>query len=77
MHNYGILNSTDGGSYTVKVDNSRIAGTTWTIWNCTGFTTLVGASLLDGGPVAEGGGTVTCAGVYDEDYVFYPSDCPP
>jgi hypothetical protein len=48
-----------------------------TICNDTGFTTRVGASLLDGGAVYNpGGGTLTCAGMYDENYVFCASTCP-
>jgi hypothetical protein len=72
---YGIFNWADsGGPYTVRVDHSRIVGSI-TIFNESGFfTTFVGASQLAGGPVWGGG--VTCAGVYDEDYTFYPSTCP-
>ena len=33
----------------------------------------VGASRLEGGTVE---GPVTCAGVYDENYIFYPNTCP-
>jgi hypothetical protein len=66
---YGIYNEATGGSYTVKVNNSRITSDDNTIVNDTEFTTLVGASQLAGGGVT-GGGTVTCAGVYDENYNF-------
>lgn len=62
-------------SYIVRVSNSQLTGTTNAILNDTAFTTLVGASLL-AGPVEEGAGTVTCAGVYDVDYKFYASSCP-
>ena len=74
--NYGIYNYAESGSHTVKVDNSRITGSTATILNDSEFATYVGASLLDGGDVYTGGGTVTCAGVYDENYTFYASTCP-
>jgi len=67
--NYGIVNVAGSGSYTVLVNNSQISGSTRTIYNDPSFTTRVGASQLDGGAVA-GGGTVTCAGVYDEAYAF-------
>jgi hypothetical protein len=73
---YGIYNSGSSTPYTVTVNHSQVAGETNAISNNgTGYTTLVGASHLLGGPVA-GSGTETCAGVYDEDYVFYPSSCP-
>jgi hypothetical protein len=64
---YGIYNSAGGGSYTVKVDNCQVSGSTNTIYNDTEFTVRIGASQLDGGPVT-GGGVVTCIGVYDENY---------
>lgn len=65
--NYGVYNYAFTGTYTVTVDNSQIQGSTYTIYNSPPFTTRVGASKLDGGPVASGG-TVTCVGVYDENY---------
>jgi len=52
----------------VRVNNSQITGNT-TIRNDSEFTTRIGASQLSGGAVV-GGGTVTCAGVYDESYTF-------
>jgi hypothetical protein len=54
----------------VLVNNSQVTGNTNTIYNDTEFTTRVGVSQLDGGPVFINGGTVTCAGVYDENYAF-------
>jgi hypothetical protein len=65
--NTGINNWATGGSYTVKVSNCQVTGSTNTIYNDTEFTVRVGASQLDGGAVT-GGGTVTCIGVYDENY---------
>ena len=73
--NYGIYNLASTGSYTVQVNNSQVSGSTNTISNDSEFTTQVGASKMDGGGVT-GGGTVTCAGVYDENYAFYASTCP-
>jgi hypothetical protein len=72
----GIYNEATGGSYTVQVDNCQITGGTNTVRNDAEFTTLVGASLLDGGTANANGGTVICAGVYDEAYTFYASTCP-
>ncbi len=73
--NRGVYNSAASGSYTMKVNNCQVTGSTNTIVNDTEFTARIGASQLDGGPVT-GGGTVTCAGVYDENYTFYASTCP-
>lgn len=73
---YGIYNDAYSGSYNVIVNNSQISGATNTIRNNSFFTNLVGASLLDGGAVNPNGGTVTCAGVYDENYTFYTNTCP-
>jgi hypothetical protein len=76
--NISIHNMVTGETtYTVIINNSQINGDTSTIRNTAGFTTLVGASQLAGGAVdTSGGGTLTCAGVYDEDYTFYASSCP-
>ena len=74
--NYGIFNSAASGSYTVTINNCQITGSTTTISNDTEFTVRIGASQLDGGNIALNGGTVTCAGVYDENYTFYASTCP-
>ena len=74
-NSYGISNSASGGAHTVTINNSQVKGSTNTIQNSALFTTLVGATQLSGGPVT-GGGTITCAGVYDEAYVFFQSTCP-
>ncbi|MBU0492845.1 MAG: hypothetical protein KKB13_13435 [Chloroflexi bacterium] len=74
--NYGLYNYALSSSYTVRVSNSQVAGSTNTIYNNAQFTTYVGATLLDGEAVAPNGGTITCAGVYDEAYAFYASTCP-
>ena len=73
---YGVYNEADSGSYTVRIDNSQITSLNNTIVNDAEFTTRVGASQLAGRAVVTGGGTVTCAGVYDENYVFRASTCP-
>jgi hypothetical protein len=75
-YNYGIYNEAGGGTYTVEVNNCHITGIYRTIRNDGGFTTLVGASLLEGPGVSGVGGTEICAGVYDENYTFYDSTCP-
>ncbi len=63
-------------TYDVYVNNSNITGENSTIQSDTEFTVLVGSTWLSGGGVFTGGGTVTCAGVYDENYTFYASSCP-
>ena len=73
---YGILNYASNGSYVVLVNNSQITGTTNTIFNNAYFTTRIGASKLDGGAVYAGGGTMTCAGVFNASYSFFASTCP-
>lgn len=71
----GLGNSGNTSSYVVRVSNCQVMGYTNSILNATAFTTLVGASLLDGA-VDDSAGTVTCAGVYNESYAFYASTCP-
>jgi len=73
--NYGIYNYAPSGAYTVLVNNSQISGSTNTIYNDPNFTTRVGASQLDGGAVFVGGGTFTCIGAYDENYVALDATC--
>ena len=70
-YNYGVYNDTSG---TVTINNSVIKGTTNSIDNGAGVTTLVGNTKLDG--VTSNAGTLTCAGVYNATYAFYPSTCP-
>ncbi len=65
---YGVYNVAAAGSFTVAINGSRIAGSTFTIRSDSEFTTFVGASQLAGGAVSENGGTVTCVGAYDESY---------
>jgi hypothetical protein len=74
-NSYGITNSAGSGAHTVTISNSQVTGATNTIQNNAFFTTRIGASQLGGGPVT-GGGTITCAGVYDEAFVFFASTCP-
>ncbi|MEO7255953.1 MAG: hypothetical protein ABIZ64_17145 [Casimicrobium sp.] len=66
---FGIYNATTGGSFVVRATNSQIAGNAYTIFTIPSYTTLVVASQLSGGAAGGGGGTVTCIGVYDENFV--------
>lgn len=74
--NYGIHNTAGSGTFGVVVRDSQIIGSSYTILNDSEFTVLVGASQLGGGTVSAGGGTCTCAGVYDENFTFHASTCP-
>jgi Collagen triple helix repeat (20 copies) len=69
-NNYGVYNVFTS---TATIDNSVITGSTMTLYASAGDIAKVGASKLNGGPVF---GAVKCAGVYDENYTFYPSTCP-
>jgi hypothetical protein len=57
------------------INNSVIIGSTNTIYNGTSTTTRVGNTKLAGGAVSNSG-TLTCAGVYDENYTFSTDTCP-
>jgi hypothetical protein len=73
---YGIYNQGTVGSYIVDVGNSIITAVTATVRNDDEFVTRIGASQLAGGAV-QGGGTVKCAGVYDEIFDFHAGPaCP-
>ena len=76
VNNNGIFNYATSGTYTVFVNNSQVTSTDNTIQSDSEFTVRVGASKLAGDLATSGGGTLTCAGVYDENYVFYASTCP-
>lgn len=75
--NYGLYNTATGGAYSVFIDSSIVSGSTNTISSDSEFIVRVGASKLEGGSVSTGGGAVTCAGVHDENYSFFNSNCPP
>ncbi len=70
---YGIYNDTVAA--TVSVDTSRIAGTTATIFNQAAYIARVGGSLLDGGPVVPGDGSIVCANSHNSAYEFLMPDC--
>jgi len=70
---YGVYS--EGSGAAVKINHSVIKGAINTIYNGSGVTTRIGNTQLDGGAVYNLG-TLTCAGVYDENYIFYASTCP-
>lgn len=66
------LNNGAGGAGRVVVQGSSILGTSRAVY-VTGSAATVGII----GTQLEGTAAGTCAGVYDENFVFYPSTCPP
>ena len=74
--NYGIRGLSSGPAQTIQVDHCVVNAATNTYSGDVEYTALIGGSKLLGGPVNKNGGTATCAGVYDEAYVFYSSGCP-
>ena len=78
VENFGVFISVPNipGSYELTIHNSSISGSTATIRNDPNFTTRVGNSFLEGGPVNLNGGVIVCAGVYDENFTIYPNSCP-
>ncbi len=68
---YGIFNTGD-----VQVRDSEVAGGRAAIVSFAGGTARVAASQIDGGAVPEPPGTLTCAGVYNENYAFFANTCP-
>ncbi len=69
----GVCNN-GSGNFRATIDDSTIGGVYQTISNNASYALRVGASKLEGGAVV--GPLVTCAGVYDENYTFYPNTCP-
>jgi hypothetical protein len=60
-------------SGTLTVDGSRIEASTWTVSQGGTGTVRIGGSALAGGAVT---GTITCAQVWDENYVASDTVCP-
>lgn len=68
---YGVWSKVGGASVTVA--GSEVSGETATVAGIGASVVSVSSTLLKGGPAGEG---AVCAGVTDEDFVFYPNDCP-
>jgi hypothetical protein len=62
---------------TVKINNSVLKGASGglSIYNDSGVTTLVAMTQLDGGAVNNSGGTLTCVGAYNGNYVALGTNC--
>jgi hypothetical protein len=61
-------------SGSVKINHSVLRGSSYTIVNDTGVTTMVANTQLEGGAVSNGG-TLTCVGAYDGNYVALTTSC--
>jgi hypothetical protein len=71
--NYGVANEMS----TAHIDHSTISGTTNSVYTFAASTCFIGSTRLEEGTVLTSpGATTTCAGVYDENYTFYPNSCP-
>ncbi len=69
--NSRAIDSSAGNLY---VNNSRLIGSTNTVYAHNGTQVRLFSNVLDGGSVS--GTTVTCAANTDENYTFYQSTCP-
>jgi hypothetical protein len=68
-----VYTQVDDGSLTMLVEHSRIVSSGQTLHVEGGSAVGVAATQLWGDPVY---GTVACAGVWDENWVFYANACP-
>ncbi len=58
------------------IEHSRINSAGTTIEGEAGAVIRVAATQLAGGPVFPDGALLTCAGVWDESWIFHPNTCP-
>lgn len=66
----------DGADWFINIRNSQIIASEATIVTDNNFEFRIAMSQLSGGAVAiPGEGTLICAAIYDENFVFYPSTC--
>jgi hypothetical protein len=74
----GIELSADTSGYRLHLNNSQITVPLAypTLRTDDEFTIRIGATLLSGGDIDNQGGSLKCAGVYDEAYDFYADTCP-
>jgi hypothetical protein len=73
---YGVyITSSSETPSTTKINHSVIRGTYYALGYGQYSTVYVGSTQLDGGAFDDGG-TLTCAGVYNGNYIFYASTCP-
>jgi hypothetical protein len=71
----GLRLSAGSGSYTIVADRCTFSGGTNAIKDDSEFTLNIGASKLDGGKSALGGGTYNCVHCYDGSYVALDIHC--
>ena len=70
----GLYTGVDADTLTVTCDQCRIHGDSYSVRDGGGAIINIGSSQVSGGNT--GASSLTCAGVYDENYVFYASSCP-
>jgi hypothetical protein len=71
---YGVFNDFSGIPGPILIEHSSVSGSTNSVRNTLGTTARVAGTQLVG--TVSNMGTLTCAGVYDANYSFYPSTCP-
>lgn len=72
----GYQDESTGVNY-VQLHHANLCGSQNVIETVASGWIRMGLSQLDGGPIASAGfSTITCAGVYDESFTFFPSTCP-
>ena len=64
------------GPYIVTISGSSVSGSVNTAKSTTNATVRIGNSVVAGGPVSAGGGSISCAFVTDENGVGTASTCP-
>lgn len=74
---YGTVRTftSSGGSLALLIEHSRIHAALSTVLGSANTTIGIAATWLDGFPPATLAGTLTCAGVWDEDWNFFPNTC--
>jgi hypothetical protein len=64
---YGVNTTPSESGWSLRIDSSKVYGTTKSIYGSEGYAISVGASQLSG-PVDPSTGTVTCVGCYNASY---------
>jgi hypothetical protein len=73
---YGIFSYAQTTTYTVKVTNSQITGTTASVYSMTTFwNNYLGSTQLVGGGVAGSNGHNTCVGAYNANFIALNASC--
>lgn len=65
---WGVLAARIAGSHALQVLNSRLSGSDHSVEGDTAYTISIGDTQLSGGAALAAGATLTCFGVYDENF---------